>query len=78
MEAPFCDDEFERMELEHEREHVAQVVVLRAENRVVLKIAINGDIVPETQTVFVPTVVSETELQSNSGSSDDDEDDIPF
>lgn len=77
VEAPFCDDEFERTELEHMHMPVAQVVVMKAENRVVLKVGINGETIPETQTFFVPTVISETELEPGSSSSSSEED-IPF
>lgn len=78
IEAPFCDEELERFELEQMREEsVAQVVVLKAENRVVLKVGLHGETIPETQTVFVPAVINETELQDSSPSNDD-EDDIPF
>ncbi len=76
LEAPACDEQV----LEYERQFMevpaATVAVLKFENRVVQKIALNGSVVAETESIMVSSFVNESEIQSDLGS--DDEDDIAF
>lgn len=75
-EAPMCDEQVLEYEREQMEQPVAQVVVFKAENRVMLMIGLRGETIAETHTIFVPTVINETELETSSSS--DDEEDIPF
>lgn len=77
-DAPFCDDEFERIDREHAETPVAQVVAMAVENRVVLKVGLNGETITETEMVLVPRTISEVGLAFSSNSNSDDEKDIPF
>ena len=75
-EAPACDEQATEYERQFMEVPAAVVAVLKFENRVVQKIAINGSVVTETESVLVSSFVNESEIRDNSGS--DDEDDIAF